>query len=204
MALKIRSTENEEKHLPSGYSIREMSKEEFDPLWNTYRPQIFEANILAYRPPPHLAPEDVVKLEQLNRPFQSPDIYTLRLGVFFKGEFCGWHIGDQTSGEVFYMRNSAVLPAHRNKGLYSALLHRTAAIVRPMGFQKIFSTHHSTNNTVIIPKLKAGFVITALQISEIFGVLVTLTLFLNPLSKEVADFRVGYRPSEQVKSAIKI
>lgn len=129
-------------------------------------------------------------------------LFTLRLGVFFRDQFCGWTIGEQQADGVFYMRNSAIFPEHRRKGLYSALLDKTLQSARNKGFQAVRSRHKATNNEVIIPKLKAGFKITGFEISDIFGTLVHLTLFLNPLREQVLDYRVGYKPSDEVKKAL--
>ena len=70
-----------------------------------------------------------------------------------------------------------MLPGHRRKGIYTALMHRVIETVVEKGFQKIYSRHSVTNNDVIVPKLKAGFVISSMEISDVFGVLVHLVYF---------------------------
>ena len=55
----------------------------------------------------------------------------------------------------------------------------------------ISSKHSATNNRVIIPKLKAGFVISGLEISDRYGTLVRLEYFTNPKRRELMDFRSG-------------
>jgi hypothetical protein len=76
------------------------------------------------------------------------------------------------------------------------LLKQVIEILREKGFQKITSRHKSNNNQVIIPKLKAGFVISSFEISEIFGILIQLTYFFNTTTKKVFDFRIGVKDSE--------
>ena len=115
----------------------------------------------------------------------------LRLAVYHGDEFDGWSYGCQESAETFYMINSAVFPAHRNRHVYSALLQEVIDIVKVEGFQVVYSRHVATNNAVLVPKLKAGFVITAFEVSDVYGVLVHLKWFSNPLRRKAIDFRAG-------------
>ena len=78
-------------------------------------------------------------------------------GVYHENEFVGWSWGYQDSPEAFYMCNSAIMPAHRRKGLYTKLLTKMVAKINEHGFQRIYSKHNLTNNSVLIPKLKFGF-----------------------------------------------
>ena len=95
------------------------------------------------------------------------------------------------------MLNTGILKEHQGKGIYSALLPVIIERVRSQGFQTIKSRHNATNNQVIIPKLKAGFVITGLELSDGFGTLVTLTYFMNEKRREVMDMRSGLKkPNE--------
>lgn len=93
------------------------------------------------------------------------------LCIFKSDEFCDWFTGDQYNYETFYMRNSAILPDHRRKGLYTALMYEFLDRVEKIGFQIVLSRHTTTNNSIIIPKLKAGFVITSLEVFDRFGTL---------------------------------
>lgn len=184
--------------LPAGYEIREMSGEEFQPLWREHSASIFQEDGQIFNLYECLS-EDEKNLrkslrEQMGKPF------SLRLGLFFQGKFVGWSCGDQKDEETYYMRNSAVLPEHRRKGLYNALLQRTMEAVVQKGFQKIYSRHNATNNAVIIPKLKYGFVISALEVSERFGVLVHLTFFPKEICRKVMDYRVGdSKPDDEIR-----
>jgi hypothetical protein len=108
----------------------------------------------------------------------------------------GWHFGDQLSATEFYMRNSAIFPEHRGNGLYSAMLRCIKEYLLEMGFQEISSKHNNTNNAVIVPKLKQGFVVSSLEISDIFGVLVVLKYFANERHRTVSDVRSGMRIPE--------
>lgn len=189
--------------LPAGYSFREMSKEEFQPLWQEQAARIFDDDALLFRVFPSLSAGEQDRWRALGRKMGEP--YTLRLGIFHGEEFVGWHVGDQKDAQTFYMRNSAVLPAHRRLGLYTALLSEVMGRVEGEGFQLITSRHVATNNDVIIPKLKAGFLLTGMELSDSFGTLVHLTYFTNPLRRKVMDFRAGQvRPDEDLRQAFRL
>ena len=51
----------------------------------------------------------------------------LRVGAFYGDDLVGWTVGWFEREGAFYMANSAVLPGHRRKGIYTALVQRCAA-----------------------------------------------------------------------------
>ncbi len=81
-------------------------------------------------------------------------------------DICRAIVGNSIAADL---RNSAFLPEHRGKGLYSAMLRSVKDYVLGLGFQEISSRHNTTNNAVIVPKLKQGFTIPSLEVSGIFG-----------------------------------
>ena len=187
--------------LPEYYSIREMTDEEFSPLWDKHAESIFDDNSQIFRVWNFLTEEEKNKAKLLSR--GTP--YRLNLGLFYKNEFVGWCAGHQESHETYYMRNSAVLPEHRRKGLYTALMKTTMDILIEKGFQKIYSRHNCTNNAVIIPKLKFGFQISSLEVSDMFGVLVHLVYFPKDLRRKMMVYRAGdLMPDEEIKKALGI
>ena len=189
--------------LPVGYEIRELSPEEFAPLWKKHASGIFDDNSQIFRHYDFLSDEEKEETKKLQAYLGNQ--YQLRLGVFFNGEFAGWSIGHQESAEAYYMRNSAILPEHRRKGLYSALLVESISRISEKGFQRIYSRHSATNNEVIIPKLKAGFLISALEVTDVFGVLVHLTYFPRALRKKLMIYRVGdIKPDDEIRNCLKI
>ena len=189
--------------LPSGYEIRALSDEEFDPLWNKHVSKIFDENSQIFRLYRFLSAEEKAKVEALRGSLGKP--YTLNLALCYKGDFVGWSAGHQESAETFYMRNSAILPEHRRKGLYTALLSRTVEELKEKGFQKIYSRHNATNNDVIIPKLKYGFTIASLEISDMFGVLVHLVYFPKELRRKMTIYRVGdMKPDDEIRTCLDI
>lgn len=183
------------KSIDKDYQIKEMGQEEFSPLFEKYTKQIFDDEAEVFRFREHLNPSEAEKVKELKARLGNP--YILRLGVFFNDSFVGWFYGYQESAETFYMCNSAVLPEHRKKGLYTELLKMVLETVIPMGFQKIYSRHSLTNNAILIPKLKAGFVLTTFEASDMFGLLVHLTYFPKPIRRKVLDYRVGQVKRDQ-------
>ena len=102
------------------------------------------------------------------------------------------------------MAASAVLPGHRQKGLYTALVKYLIQRTTEEGFQKIYGTHCATNNAVLIPKLKLGFVFSKVELSDMFGTILHLQYFTNPLRRKVMDYRSGQRvPDAEIKSVMK-
>lgn len=158
-----------------------------------HRSQNFELDI-NYWPSQFYSTEEQLKLELLQ--LKCENRFTLRIFVYENNQIIGWCHGFQIENDTFYMTNSAINEPFRNKGIYSQLLKQVIEILREKGFQKITSRHKSNNNQVIIPKLKAGFVISSFEISEIFGILIQLTYFFNTTTKKVFDFRIGVKDSE--------
>ena len=114
--------------------------------------------------------------------------------VALEGEkVIGWIMGGFTAAGTFYMRNSAVVPDHRRKGIYTSMMENLAQFVAPRGVYVLESLHHPSNNEVIIAKLKHGFMIHGMEVDVQFGTLVKLKKYLHKNFDEVFDKRVGYK-----------
>ncbi|MDB5102256.1 MAG: hypothetical protein JWM80_6677 [Cyanobacteria bacterium RYN_339] len=186
------------KQLAHGYTLRVLDAEENQAIWAQHGEAAFKDAAQVFRYRDALSPDDLARIQALGTRMGEP--FELRLGVFLGNEVAGWSRGVQESADTYYMVNSAVLPAHQRKGLYKALIAASLEILVPLGFQRIYSRHTATNNAVIIPKLQAGFVITALEASDRFGTLVQLTYFPNAARRKVLDYRVGLaRPDDEVR-----
>jgi hypothetical protein len=61
------------------------------------------------------------------------------------------------------------------------------------GFKEITSKHHAGNNAVLIPKLKAGFVIQGFEINPRFGIMVNLVRYTNSSILNIYHQRTGFR-----------
>ena len=103
----------------------------------------------------------------------------VRIGAFEGDSLIGWNVGWFEREGAFYMANSAVLPEHRRKGLYSTLVRGALEEAAAGGAITVRSRHVAANNPVLIAKLKLGFVITGAEFTEEYGFLVRMTYFLR-------------------------
>jgi len=103
----------------------------------------------------------------------------LRVGAFDGDELVGWSVGWFVREGAFYMANSAVLPGHRRKGIYKALVRQCLVEAAKGGAAIVRSRHVAENRAVQIAKLKLGFFITGSEYSEEYGLLVRMTYFLR-------------------------
>jgi len=108
--------------------------------------------------------------------------------VFYneQGDPVGWSYGEMLDAVTFFMSNTAVLPAYRRRGVYSAFLKQYLRYLGVLGYERITSKHQTNNTPVIIAKLKAGFVIIGLDLDERWGAQVELGYFFHD------DRRRGY------------
>lgn len=183
--------------LTGNYTYRELATDEFVPLFEQYRQQVF-ASELHFDLNAPLDADELQRFGKLVKNMGTP--YRLHIGIYHDSEFVGWTTGWQRDGRSFYMANSGILPAHQGNGIYTALLPIVIAKLRDKGFQTIYSRHHPGNSTVLVPKLKAGFVITSFELSPMFGLLVHLTYFTNPVHRKVIDFRAGERFDDELRT----
>ena len=109
-----------------------------------------------------------------------PTVIGSVLASFKRKLFVGWHLGQQTLAGIFEMARTGILPQHQNRGLYTALLPTILEQLKHDGFQIVSSRHNLTNNAVIVPKLKAGFVISGFEVDDRFGTLVQLFVLFQP------------------------
>lgn len=180
-----------------------MTEEEFLPLFDKHRKFVFE-DVHSYDPLSLLNEAEQRRIKSSTPAAIAP--YKLHLGAFDgDNNFIGWSWGFQETVTNFYMVNSAVLPDHRRQGLYSALIGKCIEIVSKKGFQLIYSRHCATNNAVIIPKLKAGFIISKMELDDKYGVLVHLHFYTDPLRRKVMDYRAGQaKPDAEIKELFKL
>ncbi len=159
------------------YKIKELTDSGLNPLFDQHKTSIFEDDH-SYVLRDLLDDFELNNIRGLRKSLGSP--YKLYLGLFDKNDdLVGWNWGFQENSTTFYMCNSAILPNHRRKGLYSSLLARCLDILSDKGFQLVYSRHCATNNAVIIPKLKTGFTISKMEIDDSFGVLIHLHFYTN-------------------------
>jgi ribosomal protein S18 acetylase RimI-like enzyme len=191
--------------LPKGYVIKEVPTEDFGKLWEKPATKIFSDNLDYYGTDLIDTETERRKFKELIKDFNGAKAFRINLALYHEGKFVGWSWGFQQTALSFYMCNSAILPKHRRKGLYTILMKEVVKRAVAKGFQSIFSRHIMTNNDVIIAKLKAGFKITSVELSERFGTLVHLTYFPQKTRQEILDFRSGFKyPSKKIKKIFKL
>jgi GNAT superfamily N-acetyltransferase len=188
--------------LENGYSIKEMERAEFFPLFGKHYDALF-GDDHTFFPDTFYSEIEKEKLGALEK--RMGDLFHLQLGVFSpQNDFVGFSFGMQENEETFYMMASAILPEHRGRGLYSELVKIVIEKCTQEGFQKIYGTHCATNNAVLIPKLKLGFIFSKVELSDMFGTILHLQYFTNNLRRKVMDYRSGFKvPSSEVKAVMK-
>ncbi|WP_019588052.1 GNAT family N-acetyltransferase [Deinococcus apachensis] len=123
-------------------------------------------------------------------PLLSPEVPRYAWLIAHGGEVAGWQYSRQWDARTAYMVNTAFLPAHRGKGLYTRLLPVVLAALEAEGYRLVRSQHHATNNAVLIPKLRAGFRIQGLQVDD-HGVMSVLIHAFDDVYREYMDARSG-------------
>ena len=182
------------------YTVEEMQRDPFGEMLDTYRSIAFP-DLVEFRYADLFTDkqrEDVERLRDRTR-----DKFVLRLVVRCGEDIVGWSVGVQANAEQFRMANSAVLPGHRRKGIYTALLLQVLERARAEGFQTVTSHHHPTNNAVLIAKLKAGFIITGMEITDDYAALVNMTHFFDPRRLHALGVRAcAQRPTGEVRALL--
>ena len=188
--------------IKQGYSIKEMTSKEFFPLFGKHYDSLF-GDDHTFFPQDHFTDFENDKTSKLRERMGNP--FALHLGLYSpQNEFVGFSFGFQESEETFYVAASAVLPEHRNQGLYSELVKYVLKRATEEGFQKVYGTHCATNNAVIIPKLKLGFIFSKIELSDMFGTIIHLQYYTNPLRRKMMDYRSGLKiPDNQIRSVMK-
>jgi L-amino acid N-acyltransferase YncA len=191
-----------DENLPLGFAFKECDVQEFDEIVGNLKETVFSDNAICIWPKEFLSELETEKLKALNQGYTEN--YKLYLILFKEGQLVGWSFGYQDTKESFVMASSAVLPEFRGKGYYGLLLDRVLQTVTAQGFQRIWSLHKMSNNQIIIPKLRRGFVIAGTKINEMSGAMVELVYLMNKTRKELMQFRTGYKPGKELKSLLKL
>jgi RimJ/RimL family protein N-acetyltransferase len=171
-----------------------LASEEFFPFFRENRPKVFTGEF-------NFATHSLMTETEKEKARDMPRIENIehyQLVAKDGDKIIGWSFGQQKSYDDFYMINSAVFPEYRRQGIYTKLMKLAMEHIADLGFQRIYSRHKMSNNAVMIPKLKAGFVITGFEVNDVFGNLVELSYYTNPRRRELLEVRTGMRrPSEE-------
>lgn len=174
-----------------------ISPKDFFPFFHEIRPKIFESN---FDFDVQAVQSEIEKEKQSRMPLME-NVQRYQLVVKDGDKIIGWSFGIQRTYQDFYMVNAAVFPEYRRRGIYTELMRRAVEYITDLGFQRIYSRHKMSNNEIIIPKLKFGFVITGFEVGDVFGNLVELSYYTNSKRRELLDIRTGMRKptSEDLK-----
>ena len=172
------------------YTLRALSPEAVDQLLMPHLREMFSGNFRLQMAGLY-SEQELAARARLRTTMGKP--FRLTWGLFHNNAFVGWTFGWQIDHETYYMTNSAVLPEHRRKGLYTSMVRCLLARLTEEGFQIVFSRHTATNNAVLIPKLKLGFIFSSFELSDVHGTLVHLRYYTNPTRRAVMDVRSGQR-----------
>jgi GNAT superfamily N-acetyltransferase len=113
------------------------------------------------------------------------------------GEIIGGYWGQQETFARYYMTVSVFRPEWRGRGLYRELLERVTAAVAASGFREIHSRHRADNNAILVPKLRAGWVIAAFEVAPRWGLTVHLRKYLVDGLTLAHEYRIdGARVAE--------
>jgi len=184
--------------LPDGYSLRVVDRfpepacrEQMHALLLDGRPSIKLADFVD---------EDITARRKALTP--HPD--SLRVGIWHGENLIAWTFGWREGPAAFYMGASGVLTEHRRQGLYGILLAAVVEHCREQGYVSIWSRHIASNNPILIAKLRAGFVVSGMEMDPSYGMLLKLTRWLDPTAAAAFDARVGhaYPPPELVPSLV--
>ena len=167
--------------LPSGVVCRLLDREAAQASIRAAKVQIFhpkeEFGVF-------LAPEARrEKLEHLKKMLAYSDEKWM---VFYsaEGEPVGWFIGYMEDEETFFIDTIGLVPAFRNRGIYSAFLRGLVAYLGALGYERVTTTHHPNNRAVMIAELKAGFNIVGLELHEGLGPMVKTAYYIHDDRRE--------------------
>lgn len=190
-----------QKELGNGFHVASVKKETYDEFRKVNEPLIFP-NRFDINIQDALSAGEKQSTATLTNQLGAP--YELRVG-FFEGEkMIGWSYGVQVSGDTFRMVTSGIEPTYQRKGIYSAYLDVLAKHIRDQGFQVILSRHYATDNQVIVPKLRFGFLISGFELTDEYGLLLRLSYFFNETRRKAMHVRSGFQqPDAEVQKLIR-
>ena len=174
--------------LPHGYHLEEVDYAEWMPyaLENMEKPfsKTVSFDIMSFQ-----SQEDKEKRDNF---LQGPNRYLLFFLVKKGEEIVGWHSSRQSDWNTLYMELTGIYPEHQNQGLYKEILKIVMEKAKAKDFAIVTSKHHVVNNAVLVPKLKAGFVIHSFEIHPNYGLMVHLRFYTREHDRQLHSFRAGH------------
>lgn len=163
--------------LGNGYGLFQVKPATYQIIYKQLEPYVYQSTSFNWQNIPARGPAGKPKYTWL---------------VIKDNQVVGWHYSRPWNSRTVCMGNSGFLLAHQKKGLYTKLLAFVLAVLKSEGFQHVRSTHHTTNNAIILPKLRAGFCIQGMQIDD-NGVMVVLQYNFNKCYRNYMDIRSGIK-----------
>jgi GNAT superfamily N-acetyltransferase len=157
---------------------------------NRLIPQVFEEK--AFDVHKIHSKEEQEKIKLLGDNFKNR--LKLHIGAYDGDKLVGWNISSQRSSDTLHTIFSGVLPEYRKQGIYTEMTKMVLEEAPKLGFQIVTSTHQIVNSPVIISKLKLGFLIEGMLMTEELGPMITLKYFVSPLREKVYKYRTGKIP----------
>lgn len=172
-----------EVDLGGGYTLRPVSNEVYREVYTRLESAAYETTSFEWGETPGLP---------------RPDLPAFAWLIGHAGGVVGWHSARQWDERTVYMSNTALLPGHRGRGLYTRLLPHLLEAFRARGYTLVRSHHHATNSAVLVPKLRAGFVVSGLEVNH-HGMMAVLIHSFDPVYRDYLDVRSGLtRPNGEV------
>jgi hypothetical protein len=171
--------------LPGGIEVRSCSEDEWSTTANAWwsedgRPPLEPSQLYSAERRAGLDDLDALLTGAL----------THRVLLWQDGAPIGAFWGQHESWGRYYMVNTIMRPDFRGRGVYRAFLGNVERAVAAAGFRELYSRHRADNNAVIVPKLKAGWVIAAFEVALKFGLMVHLRKYLTDDLVRLHGFRV--------------
>jgi ribosomal protein S18 acetylase RimI-like enzyme len=164
--------------LGGGYSARRISLETYRDACARLEGQIFgDGSLYTFGPATRPVP---------------PLGETFAWGILAGEALIGWSFAHQKDERTVSMADTGILPEHQGRGLYTRLLPQVLDTFREAGYTLVQSHHRATNNAVLLPKLRAGFLIQGLNLYE-GGLNVALTHSLDDTYRQAMHVRSGFQ-----------
>lgn len=129
------------------------------------------------------------QFRRLRDPHSSEEIIVLEKG----GAPAAWTWSREESAGTIQMVESAVLSDFQGQGLYRMLQALVLERARAKGLSEVTAEIRADHNDMLIPKLKAGFIITGMRISARFGTMLQLSYPLREEIRQQIAIRTGRR-----------
>jgi len=174
-----------------GYTIEPAPDADWPALLDDFRARVFSRSrmVAAGADVPE---NDRHRWDEIGR--QRADTLTHHLVFRHDGRIVGTYWGAHRDAADYHMISTLLDPDHQNRGVYTAFLAVLVPMLEGFGFRSVFSRHHADNAAALIPKLKAGFVISGFEISLQFGLLVHLRRWTMPADRLLHGYRVDAPP----------